>query len=153
MEDSSRILNEHQFFDTLDQDCLDLIVGCARNVVFRKDEYLVREGDEENDFYLLRDGRVAIEIDVNFQSRVVVTVEPGEILGWSWLLPPYQWAYSARAVTMTRVLALDGKCLRRKCEENHSLGYELLKRFAVDIEKRLHKSWLQVGDMYAPVKS
>ena len=77
------------------------------------------------------------------------TVDAGEILGWSWLLPPYQWKFNARAMESIRAIALDGKCLRTKCEENHDLGYELLKRFAQVIEKRLEATRLQLLDVYA----
>ena len=79
----------------------------------------------------------------------VETLGEGEILGWSWLLPPYHWRFHARAVEATRAIALDGRCLRSKCEENHDLGYELLKRFAKIIERRLEATHLQLMDVYA----
>ena len=112
MENLARILGEHDFFADLDPQYLDLIVGCTRNTRFRQGDYLFREGEEANGFFLIRHGRVAIEMEINFKPTIVMTLEPGEILGWSWLLPPYQWGFSARAVNMTRTLALDGKCLR-----------------------------------------
>jgi CRP-like cAMP-binding protein len=61
----------------------------------------------------------------------------GEVLGWSWLLPPYQWHYSARAIEPTQVIALDGAELRTRCEQDHDLGYEIMKRFALVIVQRL----------------
>jgi hypothetical protein len=72
----------------------------------------------------------------------------GEILGWSWLIPPYNWHFDARAVELTRAIALDGKCLRNKCEQDHDLGYELLKRFAHIMEQRLQATRLQLLDVY-----
>jgi CRP-like cAMP-binding protein len=72
----------------------------------------------------------------------------GEVLGWSWLIPPYHWKFDARAIEQTRALALDGKCLRTKCEEDHDLGYELLKRFAQIMEERLQATRLQLLDVY-----
>jgi hypothetical protein len=80
---------------------------------------------------------------------VIATLEEGDIMGWSWLVPPYYWRLDARAVQQTHVLALDGKCLRSKCEENHDLGYELLKRFTQVIEQRLHATRMQLLDVYA----
>ncbi len=63
-------------------------------------------------------------------------------------MPPYQWKFHARAVEDTRALALDGKCLREKCEQNHDLGYELLKRFCQIVERRLEATRLQLLDVY-----
>ena len=68
---------------------------------------------------------------------MVQALGPGEVLGWSWLLPPYEWHYSARAAEPTDVVALDGKALRARCEEDHGLGYEMMKRFALVIVQRL----------------
>jgi len=81
---------------------------------------------------------------------VIETLEEGDILGWSWLIPPYLWRFDARIVEPTRAIALDGKCLRMKCDENHDLGYELLKRFAHIVTQRLQATRLQLLDIYAP---
>jgi CRP-like cAMP-binding protein len=64
------------------------------------------------------------------------------------LIPPHHWQLDARAVEPTRALALDGKCMRTKCEADHDLGYELLKRFAHIIEERLLQARLQLLDVY-----
>ena len=81
------------------------------------------------------------------------TRESGEVLGWSWLIPPYHWHFDVRAVELTRAIALDAKCLRGKCEEDLKLGYELLKRFAHVMEERLQATRLQLLDVYgAPAK-
>jgi len=80
---------------------------------------------------------------------IISTLSMGEILGWSWLLPPFQWKFHARAVDDVRAIGLDGKCLRTKCEENHDLGYEVLKRFAQIMEQRLEATRLQLLDVYA----
>ncbi len=80
----------------------------------------------------------------------IATLEKDDVLGWSWVVEPYYWHLDARAVEPTRAIALDGKCLRTKCEENHDLGYELLKRFVHLVEKRLEATRLQLLDVYAP---
>ncbi|MER3445715.1 MAG: hypothetical protein C4291_02255 [Candidatus Dadabacteria bacterium] len=64
------------------------------------------------------------------------TLGEGDVLGWSWLFPPYRWRFSARAVAHTEAIVLDGRYIRARCEEDHDLGYELLKRFAEVIEQR-----------------
>lgn len=142
------LLAEHRFFRGLGDETLELVAGCAKNARFDRDDYLFERDQEANDFFLLRHGHVALEMDVEYGPRVVSTMGPGEILGWSWLIPPYAWHFSARAVELTRVLAIDGACLREKCEADHDLGYELLKRFAHDLESRLDRAWLQMVDVY-----
>ena len=126
------------------------MVGCASNVRFDAGKYILREGEEANEFYLIRHGRVAIEINPPHRRPIIVdTVAEGEILGWSWLLPPYAWRFHARAETAILAIVLDGKCLRAKCEQNHDLGYELLKRFSQIMNRRLDATRIQLLDVYA----
>lgn len=149
MESLEHILEEHPFFHGLDKKYIQLIVGCASNVRFNAGEFLFREGEEANQFYILRPGKVALEIFVPERGPITIeTVGEGQILGWSWLIPPHYWHFNARAVELTRAIALDGKCLRNKCEEDHDLGYELLKRFAHIVEMRLQATRLQLLDVY-----
>jgi len=99
---------------------------------------------------LIREGKVAVEVLAPQHKPIIVaTLSIGELLGWSWLLPPFQWKFHARAIDGVRAIALDGKCLRTKCEENHDLGYEVLKRFARIMEQRLEATRLQLLDVYA----
>ncbi|MFZ0862337.1 MAG: cyclic nucleotide-binding domain-containing protein [Candidatus Sulfotelmatobacter sp.] len=150
METLERIIAEHPFFTGLDRDFIALLVGCASNVHFKAGTYILKEGDPANTFYLIRGGRVAVEVVAPQHKPIIVsTLSVGEILGWSWLLPPFQWKFHARAAEDTRAIALDGKCLRIKCEENHDLGYEILKRFAQIMEQRLDATRLQLLDVYA----
>jgi CRP/FNR family cyclic AMP-dependent transcriptional regulator len=145
-----KIIAEHPFFADLEDYYTSLLVGCASNVRFDAGKHILREGEEADAFYLIRQGRVAIEILSPQRKPIVVeTIGEGEILGWSWLLPPYTWTFHARAVEMTRAIALDGKCLRNKCEQNHHLGYELLKRFGQIMNRRLDAARIQLLDVYA----
>jgi CRP-like cAMP-binding protein len=63
-------------------------------------------------------------------------------------MPPHKWHFDARAMEITRAIALDGKCLRDKCKEDHDLGYELMKKFSVLIAQRLEATRLQLMDIY-----
>jgi len=95
-----------------------------------------------------------LEISAPQHKPIIVdTLDVGDILGWSWLLPPFQWKFNAHAITGLRAIALDGECLRTKCEENHDLGYELLKRFAKIIERRLEATRFQLLDVYGSRKT
>ena len=150
METLERIIAEHPFFAGLDHGFTKLMVGCAANVQFKAGTYIFKEGEPANTFYLIREGKATVEVSAPQHKPIIVsTLGVGEILGWSWLLPPFQWKFQARAVEDTRSIALDGKCLRTKCEENHDLGYEVLKRFAQIMEQRLEATRLQLLDVYA----
>lgn len=149
METLEAILAKHPFFDRLEQRHLDLLVGCASNVRVDAGQFILREGEEANHFYLIRHGKVALEIFAGHRGPITVeTLEDGDIVGWSWLFPPYRWRFDARAVEITRAIVLDGKCLRTKSEQDHDLGYELLKRFARIVEERLQATRLQLLDVY-----
>jgi CRP/FNR family transcriptional regulator, cyclic AMP receptor protein len=149
MQTLEPFLAEHPFFKDFPQQHLKLLVGCASNVRFDEGKFIFREGQEANNFYLIRHGRVALEISVAPRPPIVLkTLEPGEILGWSWLIPPYHWMMDARATELTRAIALDGACLRKKCQEDCGLGYELLKRFAHVMEEELQAARLQLIDVY-----
>lgn len=149
MENLKNILSEHPFFENIDENYLNLLVGCASNVRFKSDEIIFREGEEANKFYIIREGAVAVDIHAPGRDKITIdTLGDGEVLGWSWLVPPYHWRFDARAQKNIRAIALDGKCLREKCEENHDLGYELLKRFSNIIEQRLQATRLQLLDVY-----
>ncbi len=149
METLLPILAQHPFFAGLEERHLHLLVGCAANVRFDAGRYIFRGGEEANHFYLIRHGKVALDVYASERGSIsILTLGEGEILGWSWLLPPYHWRFDARAVELTRAIALDGVCLRKKCEEDHDLGYELLKRFAHIIEDRLEATRLQLLNIY-----
>ena len=149
MENLGKILAEHPFLKGLESRYLDLIAGCASNVRFDAGQFIFHEGEEANQFYVIRNGKVALEIFSPERGAIEIDMlEEGDVLGWSWLIPPYHWRFDARAVELTRAIALDGKCLRNKCEEDHDLGYQLLKRFAHIIEQRLQSTRLQLLDVY-----
>ena len=149
MENLERILSEHPFFHDLPPEYLKIVVGCASNVRFEPEEVVYREGDAANKFFLVREGRISLEINVPHQGLIAIqTIGAGEILGWSWLFPPYKWRFTSRVYERTRAIALDGECLRKKCEDDHGLGYEIYKRFANIIVQRLQATRLQLLDVY-----
>jgi len=143
------LLSEHPFFKDLEPEHIEFIVSCGKNVHIKKDEQVFREGEEADFFYLIRSGKIALDIYGAARGRIrIQTLEKGEILGWSWLIPPHKWNFTGTAVEETSVIALDGKCLRGKCEEDHELGYKLLKRFSTVLAKRLAWTRMQLLDVY-----
>ncbi len=149
MESLEKILIQHPFVEGLPSEHIQLILGCAKNVVFEPGKYLFKENEEANSFYIIRSGKVALEIySPEVGSIIIQTLGEGEIIGWSWMVPPYQWRFDARAIELTRVIELDGTCLRNKCETDPSLGYEIMKRLANVFEQRINAMRIQLLDLY-----
>lgn len=141
-------------FEGLDEGYLELIAGCGSNRVFEAGEYLFREGDPADSFFVLRRGRIALEVFVPSRGQVIVSTHgDGEVVGWSWLFPPYRWQFDGRAAETSHAIAFDGACLRGKCDADDALGYELMQRFASRMLARLQATRLQLLDVYghAPV--
>ncbi len=150
MEQLDVIIQEHPFLKGLEPKYISLVAGCASNVRFEEGQVLFREGEEAHSFYIIRQGKIAIETYAAERGSIIIdTLTDGDILGWSWLIPPYNWHFDARAIEPTRAIALDGRCLRGKCETDHNLGYELLKRVAYIMEDRLQATRIRLLDLYA----
>jgi CRP-like cAMP-binding protein len=143
------IISTHRFFRDLDPSFSELVSGCAENVRFSANDYLFHEGDGAEAFYLIRHGRVSLEIKApGRQPMQFMTAGEGDIVGISWLVPPYRWTYDAKALELVRAISLDATCLREKCETDNHLGYELMKRFVPALAERLHNTRLQLLDLY-----
>lgn len=148
-EDISILLRNHSFLEDLKPEYLDLILSCASNAYFSDGTKIFSEGEEAKKFYLIRTGKVAIEINGREKGSIrILTLGPGQVLGWSWLVSPYKWHFDAYAIDDVRAVALDGECLRNKCEQNHDLGYDLLRRFTGILEARLKATRIQLLDVY-----
>ncbi len=148
-ENLTDILRQHPFLHGLSDVDMKTLIGCASNVRFPEGSRLINEGELANKFFLIRAGRVALETEIPGKGAIrVQTSGPGEVLGWSWLISPYRWHFSGVAVTDTRAIALDGECLRTKCETDKAFGYEMLKRLALVMERRLEATRLQLLDLY-----
>lgn len=148
METIAQYLPEHPFFAGLDPAALDLLAGCAVNKHFRSGEVIFRESDPADTFYVLRHGGVAIQIRTPTADVVLDTAHDGDVVGWSWLVPPYRWTFDARASEDTSAIAFDGACLRDKCAGDAGLGYALLQRVVQVMSGRLHSARVRLLDLY-----
>ena len=143
------VLQDLPLFAGMAPEQVELIAGCASHTGFEAGEVLVREGDPANTFFVVRRGTVAIDLHSPTRGALTVeTVEAGEVIGWSWLFPPYTWHFDARAVTPVRATVFDGACLRGKCDDDPALGYDLMKRFAQVFLDRLQWNRVQLLDVY-----
>ncbi|MGB7435884.1 MAG: cyclic nucleotide-binding domain-containing protein [Candidatus Acidiferrum sp.] len=142
-------IKNHPFFAEMPEKHLEFIAGCAKNVAFPELHTVFQEGDPANEFFFIREGLVSVELVVPHRGATTIqTVGQGEILGWSWVSPPYRWHFTARTLQRTRALVFDAKCLRNKCDKDHDLGYELLNRFIGVVCARLDATRLQLMDIY-----
>jgi CRP/FNR family cyclic AMP-dependent transcriptional regulator len=142
------ILSEHPFARDLPPEVLQTIAGCCSNAAYHPGDYIFREGEPADHFFMIRQGLVALEIHVPQGPPIVVeTLETGEIFGWGWLVPPYKWTNDARASEQVRLLKLDGACLRGKMEVDRALGYEIYKRFLPIMAKRLATTRLRIVEL------
>lgn len=128
----------HPFLAGMNREQLALLTDCARPVHFEKGQIIFREGEMANRFYLIEAGKVVLESSEGLGNPAIIdTITPGDLLGWSWMFPPYTWQFTARAVESTAAIFFYGTILREYCEKDHSLGYELLKRMSAVMVKRL----------------
>lgn len=111
---------------------LQLLAASAMEMQFAEGESVLQEGAPANRFYLILEGRVALELEVDPDSPrlPVQLLGPGDDIGWSWLFPPYSVHLSARALAPTKTIFFYGTRLREQCEQDHELGYQLMKRIA-----------------------
>lgn len=143
------LLATHPFFAELTPDLVRQLEGCSLNVHVRAGDHLFREGEDADRLFVLRRGRVALDVLVTGRSpRVIATLDEGDVVGWSWFVPPYRWFFDARAVTDVSAVSIDATCLRDKCEADPALGYALMQRVAAVMYRRLQAARLQLLDLY-----
>ena len=147
-------LHDVRLFEGMTTADLELIAGCGSNVRFQAGELVFRSGDEAETFYVIRHGSVALETFVPGRGPVTIeTLEAGDVLGWSWLFPPYRWHFDARALALVRATSFDGACLRGKCEADARLGYDLMSRFAQVMIERLQWTRMRLLDVYGHTRA
>ncbi len=144
------LLADHPFCAGMDDRHIELLASCAAETSFKPGDEIFREGDPAEKVFLILDGMVAVSVGgVQRGDLTIATVGDGELLGWSWLVPPYRKHFAARASCPTRAIVLDGGRLRWLCEQDTALGYALACRVAQVIAQRLQATRLQLLDLYA----
>lgn len=143
------LIQDHPIFQGLPEEDLRLIGGCASNMRFNPGDFLFHAGQPADRFFLIRYGRVSVELFAPGRGAITIdTPGEGDVIGWSWLYPPYTCIHDTRALDLTRAVAFDAACLRAKCDSDPRLGYELMKRFARLVHERLQSTRLQLCDLY-----
>lgn len=137
------------FFAGLEQPVLDLLAERAHEVRFDEGAQIFRRGEPADRFFLLRRGTVALEAYVPAgHAFLIETLEAGEVLGWSWLFPPYRWHFDARALTPVTALAFEAPELRSLCHDDPGIACSLMRRFTQIVIERLQWTRLRLIDVY-----
>ena len=143
------LLADAPMFESMARERLDVIAGCGSDREFEDGDYLLREGEPADSFFVIRAGDVALETYVPERGALrIETLHGGDVLGWSWLVPPHRTMFDARAAGGVRALAFDGRCVRAKCDADPTLGFDLSSRFVTVIAERLRAARLQLLDVY-----
>ena len=151
MKTIEEYLPEHPFFSGLPPDVIALLAGCAVNVHFPEDARLFSQGESADRFFVIRKGRIALEVHGpgdGGQAAVIDTADAGDVVGWAWLVPPYRWAFDARAAAPTSAIAFDAVCLRAKCSEDPAVGFALMQRVAKSLYQRMQEARIRLLDLY-----
>jgi CRP/FNR family transcriptional regulator, cyclic AMP receptor protein len=133
------LVAQQPFFKGMSEHLIRLLADSIMEMRFKPGHWLFQQGEQANRFYLILEGKVRIESEVKELGMVPIrTLGPGDDLGWAWLFPPYRMHFSARAIEPTRAIFFYGTRLREKCEANHELGYQLMKRVAEVVVRNLN---------------
>ncbi|MFW5969158.1 MAG: Crp/Fnr family transcriptional regulator [Halofilum sp. (in: g-proteobacteria)] len=153
MNDESliNVLMAHDFFRDLEPQAIAFLAGNARNTNLASGEILFEHGQPADRFYLIRSGRITVGVPaIEGPSLEVQTLGPGEVLGWSWLIPPYRWNFRGQVIEAAEVIEFDGKVMLERCETDPAFGYPLMKRFAALMSERLEAARRKMMDQWNP---
>jgi CRP/FNR family transcriptional regulator, cyclic AMP receptor protein len=147
-----KLIAQQHFFAHLRDENHHLLSDLAMEVEYASDEWIFREGDPANRFFIILRGYVSIEVDCENGGTVPIrTLGPGDDLGWAWLFPPYYMHFSARATAPVRAIFFYGTRLREECEQDHELGYQLIKRVAEVLVQNLKATERRISIDYRSI--
>jgi len=145
------VLQKHPFVGEFQPQHIEKLSALAKEVQFERDNVIFHEGDECHDFYLIVQGRVALEIEAPEHTFRVQTLHEGDELGWSAILMGRGKHFQARALQPVKALAFDGAALLDACRADPAFGFALMYRMLGVVSERLQATRLQLLDMYSPV--
>ena len=142
-------LAAHRFFAHLPAELREQLAGCAGNAVFQTGARLISEGGAADSFYAIRSGRVAVGTrPPNGALALVETLHSGDVLGWSWLLPPHRWRFDAIAIEPVHAIQLHAACVLTYLDAHPEAGYEVALGVAGIMAERLESARLRLLDLY-----
>src|ERR1700675_3717163 len=136
----------HPFLIGISAHHIRLLADCAMRSRFTAGQVIFQKGETANRFYLIEGGRVALESSTGDEVVRIDEVGAGDLLGWSWIFPPYVWHFDARAIEPTRAIFFYGTILREYCDNDPALGYELFKRMSEVMMRRLQAARVKLSE-------
>lgn len=130
-------LKHHSLLEDCSEEFLNHLEEFSAEVSFEAGERIFNEGEYADRFYLICQGAIQLEAVHEGDRLPIHVLGPGDVLGWSWLFPPFEWHFSARAIEHTSAIELNGASLLIRAEEDRQFGYELMKRISKQVIKRL----------------
>lgn len=148
---TTEYLSVHEFFCDLPDDVLKFLSECSSIYEIKKGQILFQQGEKADKFYIVRNGRIALQIPAIMGPNLEIqTLGNDQVLGWSWLISPYQWSFQARAEEDSELLQFDGTAILARCEQEPKFGYELLKKFAGMMSMRLEAARRKMMEEWNP---
>lgn len=148
-ESLARSLREHSLVKGLSDGHVEFLSGCTKNIRVPAGRFVFREGAAADELYLVRSGKIALEVHDGARGAVILeTIGGDDALGWAAINPPYRWSIDARAIEPTLLFAINGTCLRQKLDADHTFGYAFTRRLMNEIHERLERARLQTLDVY-----
>jgi CRP/FNR family transcriptional regulator, cyclic AMP receptor protein len=138
IEITAAALAAHPFLHGISPDHLAVLAQAASDVTFPAGYRFFSDGGHATCFWLVQSGHVTVDVDVPGQGRVPIgTLGMGELMGWSWLFPPFTWAFGAVAASPVEAFEFDARTVRARCASDPALGYEVTRRVAEVLTRRL----------------
>ncbi len=146
-----KYLSGHDFFSELSEEALKFLCECASLRDIKKSQTLFKQGERADKFYVVRNGRISVQIPALMGPNLEIqSLGKNQVLGWSWLISPYQWNFQAKAEDDSELLEFNGTAILARCEQEPKFGYEVLKRFAALMSERLEAARLKMMDDWNP---
>jgi CRP-like cAMP-binding protein len=145
-------LSAHEFFSEFSDDSLKFLCECSSTREIKKGQILFLQGENADKFYVVRNGRISIQMPAIMGPALEIqTVDKDQVLGWSWLISPYQWNFQAKAEEDSELLQFDGTAILARCEQEPKFGYELLKKFAALMSVGLNAARQKMMNEWNPI--
>lgn len=143
------LLEKQPIFKGLDPDCLEALARISEVKTWQEGDLIFSRGEAAEAIYLILAGEVLLEWASAGKGELTVQrLKPGDILGYSWLLAANSWQLDARATGKVEAVLMNAASVRAKCEEDHDFGYEFMKRYSLELIKRLRESRSQMLECY-----
>jgi CRP/FNR family transcriptional regulator, cyclic AMP receptor protein len=141
----------HDFFSEFSADGLKFLSDCSAIRQISKGEILFRQGEKADKFYVVRRGCISVQMPAVMGPNLEIqSLNKDQLLGWSWLIPPYKWTFQTKAEEDSELLMFDGTAILARCEEDSKFGFELLKKFATLMSVRLDAARKKMMDEWNP---